>query len=603
MDEVGATTTYPGSVWSFTTQHFAVVEDSESYTDKAGEEVFTAWVDGMTNSNGSIVGLYPEAVGGTFCERTIVHGGKQSAPFEYNNVKTPFYSEAERTFATMQDWTVNGADTLAFWCIGSPAAFVDKGQEAFTVGASGHDIWDAADDFRFVSKRLNGDGSIVVKTESLTNTNAWAKAGVMIRESLEAGSPMAYMIISYSSGASFGWRLTAGVNAASAPAVAAIRAPQWVKLTRKGNVFTAQYSADGKTWTDIKDANGQVVSTTINMTSSVYLGLCVTSHNSAATTTAEFSGAATTGSVTGAWQPAWIGDDPDRTNDPASLYLVVEDKAGKKKTVGHPDPAATNLANWTQWRIPLSDLTGVNLAAVKKLTVGVGDRADPKAGGAGTLYFDDIQFGKPILPVGLVAAYSFEDDVKDSSGNGHDGTILGTPTYVDGPAGKGKAMLFPGTAGNAVNLGTFNPSEKTGMLTVSLWVKWNGLTTYWQGLIGKRDTWADGETMWQLEANQTTGVLSWGRYNVSVGSGNRVLTVGEWTHLAVTFDKATTRFYVNGVQTGTSSTWSFGPDREASLQIGCDSVGGGNPFNGAIDEVKIYDIALTPAEILALAAQ
>ena len=67
-----------------------------------------------------------------------------------------------------------------------------------------------ADDFRFVYKRLNGNGSIVVKVESLVNTNAWAKAGVMIRESLDAGSKMAYMIESYSQGVSFGWRPTGG---------------------------------------------------------------------------------------------------------------------------------------------------------------------------------------------------------------------------------------------------------------------------------------------------------------------------------------------------------------------------------------------------------
>ena len=86
--------------------------------------------------------------------------------------------------------------------------------------------------------------------------------------------------------------------------------------------------------------------------------------------------------------------------------------------------------------------------------------------------------------------------------------------------------------------------------------------------------------MWQIEANQTTGALSFSRYNITGGTAP-VLKVGEWTHIAVTFDKTTTRFYVNGVQTSSSTTWSFGPDREASLQIGCDNSGGGNPFNGA----------------------
>ena len=179
--------------------------------------------------------------------------------------------------------------------------------------------------------------------------------------------------------------------------------------------------------------------------------------------------------------------------------------------------------------------------------------------------------------------------------------ILGTPTYVDGPAGKGKGMLFPGTAGNAVNLGTFNPSEKTGMLSVSLWAKWNGLSTQWQGLIGKRNSWADGETMWQIEANQTTGALSFSRYNITAGhrpgpEGGRM---------------DPHRRDVRQDDGPVLRQWR--PDRlrhvlvrsrrEASLQIGCDNAGGGNAFNGALDEVKLYDIVLTPAEILTLAGK
>jgi len=262
------------------------------------------------------------------------------------------------------------------------------------VGASGHDIWDNADDFRFVYKRLNGNGSVQVKVESVVNTNAWAKAGVMIRESLDAGAPMAYMIQSYSSGASFGWRQSLGSTCGSATQTG-ITAPQWVKLTRTGNAFTAQYSADGKTWIDIKDANGQVVSTTITMATSCYIGLCVTSHNATATTTAQFSGAATTGGVTGLWQETWIGDDRDLTNGAGGLYVAVEDSAGKSAVLTHPDPLAANVAAWTEWQIPLSSLTGVNVAKVKKMYVGVGDRKAPVPGSAGRIYIDDIRVLKP----------------------------------------------------------------------------------------------------------------------------------------------------------------------------------------------------------------
>jgi hypothetical protein len=391
VDEVNAVT-YPGDLWSFTTQEYAVVEDFESYTDEEGNRIYEAWTDGVTDPvfGGSTVGYMTSP----FAERTIIHGGKQSMPLEYNNLKTPFYSETERTFNPTQDWTSNGADTLSLWLRGRPVAFLDKGDGAFTVSASGHDIWDNADDFRLVYKRLSGNGSVTVKLDSLVNTNIWAKAGVMIRESLDAGSPMAYMIQSFSQGVSFGWRLSQSGTCGSMTQ-AGINAPQWVKLTRTGNAFTAQYSANGSTWTDIKNADGTVTTTAIDMAGTIYIGLCVTSHNTAAATTAQFSGAATTGGVTGAWEEVWIGDDPDLTNKAAGLYLAVEDSSGKSALTLHPDPAAAAMGAWTQWKIPYSSLTGINLARVKKLYIGVGDRANPKPGGAGLLYVDDIGFGHP----------------------------------------------------------------------------------------------------------------------------------------------------------------------------------------------------------------
>ena len=201
-------------------------------------------------------------------------------------------------------------------------------------------------------------------------------------------------------------------------------------------------------------------------------------------------------------------------NSPDTLYLTLVDSANKSKTIVHPDPKATCVADWTQWRIPLKDLAGVNAAAIKKMTIGIGSRSSPKAGAAGRIYIDDIQYGTPIMPVGLVAHFKLEGDTLDSSGNGHDGVLAGNAafpvSYVDGPAGLGKAMLFEGTGGHQyVDLGTFNPSEKTGKLTVALWAKWDGLSTAWQGLIGKRtNTWAASAMMWQIEANQTNGVAS-----------------------------------------------------------------------------------------------
>jgi hypothetical protein len=85
-----------------------------------------------------------------------------------------------------------------------------------------------------------------------------------------------------------------------------------------------------------------------------------------------------------------------QTNTPAPLYVIVTDSAGKSQRVVHPNASATVLTAWTEWRIPLSDLTGIKLTAVLKLTLGVGDKNSPKAGGTGTLYIDDIGYGHPV---------------------------------------------------------------------------------------------------------------------------------------------------------------------------------------------------------------
>ena len=101
-----------GAVWSFTTS--LPVDDFESYTDQAGEEIFTTWIDGFTDgTNGSTVG-YLTATNGTFGETTIVHSGKQSMPMDYNNVNAPFYSEAYQEFAPVQNWTANELPTCGW---------------------------------------------------------------------------------------------------------------------------------------------------------------------------------------------------------------------------------------------------------------------------------------------------------------------------------------------------------------------------------------------------------------------------------------------------------------------------------------------------------
>ena len=206
VDEINAANAaspWKGRVWSFTTADFLIVEDFESYTDQTGEEIFLTWIDGFTDgTNGSTIG-YLTASKGTFGETTIVHGGGQSMPLDYNNTKAPFYSEAEREFSAPQNWTGNGVDSLSLY-------------------------------FRGQAK------------------------------------------------------------------------------------------------------NGQ-----------------------------------------------------------EKLYVTLVDSSAKLATVVHPNAAAACATQWTQWKIPLSSFTGVNPAKIKTLIFGLGDRSNPKKGGAGMLYLDDIWVARP----------------------------------------------------------------------------------------------------------------------------------------------------------------------------------------------------------------
>ena len=297
----------------------------------------------------------------------------------------------------------------------------------------------------------------------------------------------------------------------------------------------------------------------------------------------------------------WFRGEPNNAAEP--MYIALNGGA----VVYHDDPGAAQIDTWTQWTIDLSKFAdqGVNLTNVNTIAIGFGDKNNLQAGGSGMVFFDDIRVGNPIPPVGLVAYYALENNAEDSSGNEHHGTIVGGPVFVEGPAGLGMAMEFDGTGSQYVDLGTFDPSAVTGQLTVALWSKWNGLNGGYQGLIGKRDTWSASEMMWQFEAHQDTGVMRFGRSGApgsdQVDSG-LVLTQGQWEHWCATFDGTTAIVYLNGEEV-VRRGFSFGSDPEAAVQFGACEADGGNPFNGAMDEVRLYDIVLSVAEILQLAGK
>jgi hypothetical protein len=404
VDEVNDLETpavWDSALWNFTTQEYVSIDNFESYSDDEGDRIYQTWLDGYDiTANGSIIGHDKPP----YAEKMIRNSGAQSMPFYYTNTGSVAYSEAELAFASPQDWTVNGANTLSLYCRGVAAGFAKIAEDNIVMNGTGSDIWGTTDQFRFVYKQLTGDGSIIARVEYLDYTDEWAKGGVMIRETLESDSVLVDGVFSARRRVCMQWRTGRAVDMGSPDAGSnsvndTIEFPQWIKLTRTGNVFKVQHSEDGVAWLDIvPDVADDPTQITQVMPQTVYIGLAVCSHNANAVAGAQFTGIKTTGNVTGEWQSASIGVDQPAGNGVDTLYMTIEDSTGKKATFANPNPAAVGIGSWRQWMVPLSDITaaGVKANSVKKLYLGVGDKTQPSKNASGVLYIDDIAFGRPI---------------------------------------------------------------------------------------------------------------------------------------------------------------------------------------------------------------
>ncbi len=151
----------------------------------------------------------------------------------------------------------------------------------FTVTGSGADIESTADAFRYVYQTSGGNCEIRSRVMSVQNTDPWAKAGVMIRQSPAAGAANAAVVVTAGNGVEFQQRTSSGGGTTST-VISGVTAPQWVRLVQSGNNLSAYYGTDGMNWTQI----GTNTSVTINAGADA--GLAVTAHNNTTNCTASF---------------------------------------------------------------------------------------------------------------------------------------------------------------------------------------------------------------------------------------------------------------------------------------------------------------------------
>lgn len=163
--------------------------------------------------------------------------------------------------------------------VGSPAIAGSAGYDngVFTVNGAGTDIWGTSDQFHYVDQPLTGNGTIIGRLTSMTNTSSNAKAGVIIKQSTTAGSN--YLLIADSPGGTV--KVQYSFNGSVTASGTYTFPNAWMKLVSLNGVITAYLSSDGVNWTT-------VLNKVLPITSPATIGLFECSHNATALGTATF---------------------------------------------------------------------------------------------------------------------------------------------------------------------------------------------------------------------------------------------------------------------------------------------------------------------------
>jgi hypothetical protein len=344
------------------------------------------------------------------------------------------------------------------------------------------------------------------------------------------------------------------------------------------------------------------------------------------------------------------------------MYVALQSGLNTAVVQHEADPNAVLQDTWQEWNIDLKSFAGINLNAVKKMIIGTGKRSAPQPGSAGTVYFDDIRLyparyipGKGTLltaditkngvvdyadlaiiardwllidstiatsaPVdpNMVVRYEFEDNLYDSASYAgyQNGDPCGSLTYDTGTVGNRALSLSGGPCANfgnptALDFGTTNWS-------VCAWIKTtqsgtgdaNKGSIFGKGgdaaggiryalAVGELDTGGDGkvtlttdDNVTKVQATSTTSI------------NNNV-----WHHVVGLRDGTTLRLYVDGLLEGTA-TLTAGYNLSGTFQhnayVGTITNHSNSAlykfYRGLIDDVRVYNYALSNAEIAYLATK
>jgi len=290
------------------------------------------------------------------------------------------------------------------------------------------------------------------------------------------------------------------------------------------------------------------------------------------------------------------------SNDVEPMYIALNGTA-----IYHGNPNAVKASSWNQWDILLQDFAdlGVDLTNINTLTIGFGNKAAPAAGGGtGKVLIDDIRLYRslpieteplpdPVDPgtANLVASYSFEDNANDGSGNGLNGTVWGNPFFVDGFVGK--ALSFDGV-NDYVEVGNNAAFDITEQITISAWVNpADAGDGQHNPYVGKGD---HAYALKHASNNSMEFFIYDGGWFVAQVSVDETFN-GEWHHVLGSYDGSEVKTYVDGILGATTAHQGTIDVQTHNLAIAINSEERDRLYNGMIDEVKIYNKALSAGEI------
>ena len=462
----------------------------------------------------------------------------------------------------------------------------------FVMQASGANISGTADQIHFLNQPVTGDATITARVLGVDATAYFAKSGVMIRESAAAGARSAALTWGpVNQLVDFTYRTSTNGAAASVLTEREFEDSPWLRLTRRGNIFTAYRSPDGLAWT-------RIGSQTIAMTAAALIGIPACSGDNARLTEASLDSVSVTAAV------------PDvLVSAPADGATFTMNGQSVRVTASITDSGSPTIA-WSKVSGPgtvtfaasaLADTTATFSAAgtyVLRCSA-----TNPAGTGSDDITINVVAVATPdaALTLRLRLDESSGNSANDSSGNGNHGTATGAVAWQPTSGVLEGAADFDG-ANSYITVPDSATLDNTGAFTLSYWFKANVFNG--AGLVAKRNNFNDNNaysTFLGLDGKMTVDVVS----NNDRFTSATTFNTGAWYHIAVVFDgtlaaASRVKLYVNGaLDTTANETSTSVPNYTSPLTVGILHIGSTVSFDGAIDDVRFHRRALTAVEISA----